>query len=169
MTSGVADPSSFLPHGTPSERRVAKRPRARQADRLHSGATRRSAGLQRGRRESEWAALAVAAHGPALAGMHDAATELANAREGCGEVRHLEVGERHGVAGTTAAGVHAERRPGGWALPAAPLIWGPRREIDAEDAAPKAQGAIGVVGGELDQPEREAVHWDTVARWRNCP
>jgi hypothetical protein len=51
-------------------------------------------------------------------------------------------------------------------LPAAALIWGSWREIEAEDAAPKAQGAIGVVGGELDQREREAVHRHTVARWR---
>ena len=41
----------------------------------------------------------------------------------------------------------------------------PEREIDVEDTAPKAQGAIGVVSGELDQRERE-VHADTVARWR---
>ncbi len=121
---------------------------------------------RRGRRESEGATLAVAAHRPALAGMDDAATELADPRECCFEVCHLEVGERHGVAGTSAAGVDAECRSGGWALPAAALIWGPGREIDAEDAAPKAQRTIGVVGWELDQRKREAVHWDTVARWR---
>jgi hypothetical protein len=98
--------------------------------------------------------------------MHDAATELADPCERCFEVCHLEVGERHGVAGTTAAGVDAECRSGGWALPATALVWGPWREIEAEDAAPKAQGTIGVVGRELDQREREAVHSDTVARWR---
>jgi len=98
--------------------------------------------------------------------MHDAATVLADSRERCLEVCHLEIGERHGVAGTTAAGVDAECRSRSWALPATPLIWGPWHEIDVQDAAPEAQGAIGVVGGELDQRKREAVHCDTVARWR---
>jgi hypothetical protein len=49
-------------------------------------------------------------------------------------------------------------------LPATALIRGSWRELDAEDAVPKAQGAVGVVGGELDQRERETVHEDTVAR-----
>ena len=119
--------------------------------------------MRRGRRESEGTTLAVAAHRPALAGMHDAATELVDPRERCFEVCYLEVGERHGVAGTTAAAVDAECRSGGLALPATALIWGPWRELKAEDTAPKAQGAIGVVGGKLDQREREVVHWDTIA------
>ena len=83
------------------------------------GVARRSAGCRCGRRESERATLAVAAYRPALAGMHHATTELADPRERCLEVCHLEVGERRGVAGTTAASVDAECRPGGWALPAA--------------------------------------------------
>jgi len=93
--------------------------------------------------------------------MHDAATELADPRERCFEVCHLEVRERHGVAGTTATGMNAKCRPGGWALPATALVRGPWREIEAEDAAPKAQSAIGVVSGKLDQREREAVHRGT--------
>src|SRR3954447_3038865 len=107
-------------------------------------------GLRRGG-EGEWAPLAVAADGPALARVDHGAAELGDPLEGRRQVGDGEVGEGGRVAGPRAALVDAEPKPVVLDLPAGAGHGGARLQLDSEHGPPEAQGAIGVVRGELDQ------------------
>src|SRR4051794_39269199 len=67
-------------------------------------------------------------------------------RSATGEVR-----KRRGVAGARPASVEPEAEAVGLGLPSRPRVSGPRGEVDPEHAVPELAGALGVVGGELDQ------------------
>ena len=85
-------------------------------------------------RETERAALRIAADRPAIARMHDGAAELGDALQRGGHVRDREVGQRERVAGTTSARVNADvgLHPRGSASPRLLSSW--RFESGPQDA-----------------------------------
>jgi hypothetical protein len=86
--------------------------------------------------------------------VHDAAAERPHAVGGGFDVSHDEVGQRERVAGAASALVHAHRGRAVVRLPARALAGPPRLDRHAEEVGPEAPGAVGVVGGELDQGQR---------------
>ena len=88
--------------------------------------------------------------------MNDAAAELGDARERRLHVVDLEVGQRERVAGPLSALVNAERHVTVARLPACALAVAARLELDAQQPAPEPPRALRVVGGELDQRQRDS-------------
>jgi len=101
--------------------------------------------------QGEWAALRVPAHGPSIAGVDDRAAELADAIERRRQVSDGEVRKRSGIAGTRPTTVDSEAQVVCVRLPPRSGRGGPRLEGDAEDAVPEPQGAVGIIGRELDE------------------
>ena len=101
--------------------------------------------------EGEGAALGVPAHRPALAGVDHRAAVLDDPFQGRRDVADREVGEGARVAGAGAALVHAEAQAVVGGLPAGAGGLAARLGRYAEDPAPEAEGALRVVGGELDE------------------
>jgi hypothetical protein len=79
-----------------------------------------------------------------------------DALERRGHVVDCEVGQRAGVAGPGATLVHAEPQAARIGFPARPGSRPSRRQLDPQQSAPEAQGALRIIGGELDQRRRYA-------------
>src|SRR3954466_1568907 len=83
-------------------------------------------------RQPERASFGVLADGEAVAGVDHLAAELPYLLERARDVVDLEVGKREGVAGTSAPGVHPDRRSTAARLPAHALALGAGLELHAE-------------------------------------
>src|ERR671910_746784 len=104
-------------------------------------------------RETERAALGVAADRPALARVHDAPSELDDALERLREIRDAEVRQREAITRAPATLVQQERRASLVGLQALAFPLPPLVERDVEQRLPEAAGAGQVVSRELDQLE----------------
>ena len=100
-------------------------------------------------RETERAALGVAADRPALARVDDAPSELDDALERPREIRDAEVRQREAITRALATRVQPERRAIVVALQALTFPLPPLVERDVEQRLPEAAGAGQVVSGEL--------------------
>ena len=83
--------------------------------------------------------------------MDDRAAELLDALECRGQVGDGEVREGSGIARTGTTLVDPEAEAVGIRFPPGSGGGRPRCKLDAEDSAPEAAGATGVVGRKLDQ------------------
>jgi hypothetical protein len=86
-----------------------------------------------------------------LARVDDLAAEILDLAQRAGDVGDREVGQGGGVAGAAAALVDADPDALGLGHPAGPFALAARAQVDLEQFAPEPLGALGVVGGELDQ------------------
>ena len=106
--------------------------------------------------EAERTPLGVLADRPRLPGMDDAAAERLDPLERLREIVDGEVGQGERVSGAAPPFVDADRRDGRTRLPAGSLPLASRLQRNAQQAAPEASRALGVVGRELDQRQRFA-------------
>ncbi len=90
--------------------------------------------------------------------MDHLATKLVHAPQRRLDIVHLEVRQGMGVAGSCAPLVHAKRRGAAGRLPTVTLGVRSIDEFGAQDSDPEAQGAMRIVGGELDESQRQT-HW----------
>jgi hypothetical protein len=74
------------------------------------------------------------------------------------DIGHREVGQRKGIAWATSALVDADRWGCRVRLPALSLWTLAILQLNAEELRPEASGALGVIGGELDEGQRGAWH-----------
>jgi hypothetical protein len=74
------------------------------------------------------------------------------------DVGHREVGQRKGIARATSASMDTHCWGSRVRLPALPLGTFASLQLDAEELRPEAPGALGIIGGELDQGKRGAWH-----------
>ena len=116
--------------------------------------------------QRERAALRVPADGPAIAGMDDRATELADAFECRGHVSHGEVGQGGGVAGARSTLVDSEAQVVGVGLPPRSGRGGPWRKGDPKDSVPEPAGANGIIGRKLNQRRGHGREYDRGSRSR---
>ena len=90
--------------------------------------------------------------------MHNAPAQRLNVRERLGHIAHGEVRQRERIAWAPPPLVDADRRNLRTRLPAIPLRTLTNLELDTEESAPKAQGPLGIVGGELDEGDWDVLH-----------
>jgi hypothetical protein len=96
--------------------------------------------------------------------MDHLAAKLEHAPQRRLDIFHLEIWEGMRVAGSCAPLMHAQRRGAVRGLPTLALVARTIDELDAQDSVPKASGAIGIVGRELDQ-----VQWRVHGHTIRCP
>src|SRR3954451_18849955 len=102
-------------------------------------------------RQPERASFGVLADGEAVARVDHLAAERLHLGERGRYVVDLEIGQREGVARTSASRVDPDRGSAAARLPADPFALGAGLEFHAEHAAPEGQGPVGVVGRELHE------------------
>jgi hypothetical protein len=83
--------------------------------------------------------------------MDNAPAQRLNVRERLGHIAHGEVRQRERIARTTSTCVDTDRRGPQTRLPALSFLILANLELDTEESTPKAQRALGIVGGELDE------------------
>lgn len=112
----------------------------------------------------ERASFRVTAHRPLRPGMNHGSTVRSDLLERRFQVSDREVGKRCGIPRAAASLVDADRDVAVSRLPAAPFGRGALLELHGEQRRPEPSGAIGIVGGKLDQRERVAHRDDDNAR-----
>lgn len=83
--------------------------------------------------------------------MDNASAQCLDVHERLGHITHGEVRQRERIARTTPPLMDADRRDLRTRLPAIPLRTLTNLQLDTEQPAPKTQGALRIVGGELNE------------------
>jgi hypothetical protein len=108
--------------------------------------------------EGERTTLGVLADRPSLPRMHHAPTERLHPRQRIVHVGDREVGQRERIPRSTSALMDPDRRTAGARLPALPRSISAHLQLDFEQSRPETPGALGIIGGELDQGQRGVRH-----------
>lgn len=148
---------------------TSKRQRAvRRRANVPAAAFSRHLVLERVVCQSEWASLRVLADRPLRSWVDHAAAESPDSRQRFGKIAHREVGQRKGIAGATSAKVYANSGDAQVRLPALPLGVPARVQLNAEKLPPKMSGPLRLIGGELNDRQRQGSHSRTINDICSC-
>ena len=101
--------------------------------------------------QAERASLGVPTDRPRLPRVDYAPAERLDPLQRLGDIAHREVGQGERIAGAASARMDADRGGSRVRLPALSLSISASLQLNAEELDPEAPGALGIVGGKLDE------------------